>query len=297
LQARLTIRLENEMMKGRTRHCSKALVIGSLAFTACLPPSEVGRFAKSASEATAEFPPVAREMYASCVRFEGYKAQRITGWYDNESRLLQCASRDTAVAGVLAANKVLSAYFSALAELADDRIISADREIGGLAVIVKKSGLEDAQVDAVAELTKYLTSTAIDTYRRGKIGDAVASQNGNVVLVTTGLRTIISRDYRQILNIEARAANDSYHAAVADNREREPLAAILVLKDRDERAAELRKKTEAIDAYVRALDAVRAGHQKLYEHRNKLRAKVLAAELRGQAEELDRISRQLEKAF
>jgi hypothetical protein len=236
-------------------------------------------------------------MYASCLRFEGYKAQRITGWYDNESRLLQCASRDTAVAGVLAANKVLSAYFSALAKLADDQVLSADREIGGLAVIVKKSGLDDAQVDAVAELTKYLTSTAIDTYRRGKIGDAVASQNANVVLVTTGLRTIISRDYRQILNIEARAANDFYRAALTENREREPLAAILVLKDRDERVGELRKKTEAIDAYVRALDAVRAGHEKLFEHRNKLRAKVLASELRDQAEMLERISRQLEKAF
>ncbi|HEY3258374.1 MAG TPA: hypothetical protein VGJ64_05920 [Gemmatimonadaceae bacterium] len=285
------------MRKTRIRHCSAALAVGSFALTACLPPSEVARFAKSASEATAEFPPVAREMYASCIRFEGYKEQRTTGWYDNDTRLLQCASRDTAVAGVLAANKVLSAYFSTLAELADDRVVSADREIGGLAVIVKKSGLDDAQVDAVAELTKYLASAAIDTYRRGKIGDAVASQNGNVVLVTTGLRTIISRDYRQILNIETRAANDFYRAAVTENREREPLAAILVLKDRDERVAELRKKTEAIDAYVRALDAVRAGHEKLYEHRNKLRAKVLAAELRDQAAELERISRQLERAF
>jgi hypothetical protein len=263
----------------------------------CLPPSEVGRFAKSASEATAEFPPVAREMYASCLRFEGYKAQRTTGWYDSESLRMPCASRDTAVAGVLAANKVLSAYFSALAKLADDQLVSADREIAGLAAIVKKSGLNDAQVDAVAQLTKYLTSTAIDAYRRGKIGDAVASQNGNVALVTTGLRTIISRDYRQILNIEARAANDFYRSAVTENREREPLAAILVLKDRDERASDLRKRSEAVDAYVRALDAVRDGHQKLYDNRNKLRAKVLAAELRDQAATLDRISRQLENAF
>ncbi|MDO8501962.1 MAG: hypothetical protein Q7S20_08960 [Gemmatimonadaceae bacterium] len=209
-------------------------------------------------------------MYASCLRFEGYKAQRTSGWYDAESLRSQCASRDTAVAGVLAANRVLSAYFSALAKLADDQIISADREIGGLAAIVKRSGLDDAQIDAVAGLTKYLTSAAIDTYRRGRIGEAVASQNENVVLVTKGLRSIINRDYRQILNIEGRAANDFYRVAVTENREREPLAAILVLKDRDDRVAELRKKTEAVDAYVRALDAVRAGHQKLYDHRNTL---------------------------
>jgi hypothetical protein len=275
-----------------SRAVSLCVVLGG-----CLPPSEVGRFARSASEATADFPPVAREMYASCLRFEGYKAQRTSGWYDNESLRMPCASRDTAVAGVLAANKVLSAYFSALAKLADDQIVSADREIGGLATIVKKSGLNDAQVDAVAELTKYVTSAAIDAYRRGKIADAIASQNGNVVLVITGLRTIISRDYRQILNIESRAANDFYRSAVTEHREREPLAAILVLNDRDDRVSELRKRTEAVDAYVRALDAVRAGHQKLYDNRNKLRAKVLAAELRDHSATLERIARQLEQAF
>jgi hypothetical protein len=236
-------------------------------------------------------------MYASCLRFEGYKAQRTTGWYDSESLRMPCASRDTAVAGVLAANKILSAYFSALAKLADDQIVSADREIAGLGAIVKKSGLNDAQVDAVAELTKYLASTVADAYRRGKIGDAIASQNGSIVLVTTGLRTIISRDYRQILNIESRAANDFYRSAVTEHREREPLAAILVLKDRDERVGDLRKRSDAIDAYVRALDAVRDGHQKLYDNRNKLRAKVLAAELRDQAATLDKLSRQIEKAF
>src|SRR5437762_2093289 len=84
------------------RICFTSLVF----LTACVQPSEVARFAKSASEATAEFPPVAKEMYASCLRFEAYKAQRISGWYDNEYLRMQCASRDSAVAGVLAANNV-----------------------------------------------------------------------------------------------------------------------------------------------------------------------------------------------
>jgi hypothetical protein len=264
---------------------------------ACVQPSEVGRFAKSASETTGEFPPVAKEMYASCLRFEAYKAQRISGWYDNESLRMPCASRDSAVAGVLAANKVLGAYFSALAKLADDNVVTTDNEIGGLAAIVKKSGLNSAQVDAVAELTKYLTSTLLDTYRRGKIGDAVASQNANVVLVANGLRDVISRDYRQILDIESRAANDFYHTSVNESRDREPLAAILVLRDRDDHIAELAKKRESIASYVRALDAVRDGHQKLYDHRRQLRAKVLSAELADQIETLQRISRELQRAF
>ena len=237
-------------------------------------------------------------MYASCLRFEGYKAQRSAGgWYDDESLRARCASRDTAVAGVLAANRILSAYFSALARLADDKFGSADPEIGRLAVVATKSGLNQAQVNAVGALAKYLTSTAIDVYRRQKLQDAIASQNGNVMFVTLGLRDVINQDYRRVLAIEARAANDFYHASINEGRGREPLAAILVLRDRDEKMLELRKRGEALDAYVRALDAVRNGHQKLYEHRTQLRARQVSAELVRNAELLEKIAKQLDKAF
>lgn len=266
--------------------------------SACLPPSEVGRFAHSASETTSEFTPVARDMYSSCLRFEAFKAQRSsTGWYDNESLRTACAPRDSAVAGLIAANRILSSYLSALARLADGKTVSTDDELTRLATIAKKSGLSEPGVNAVAGLAKYLTSSFVGVYQRQKLHDAIESQNGNVTFVTAGLRDVINLDYRRILAIESRAANDFYRAAIAENRNREPLASVLVMKDRDERAAQLRKRSDDLDAYVRALDAVRAGHQKLYENRNQVRAKELSAELVRHAETLERIGKQLEKAF
>jgi hypothetical protein len=266
--------------------------------TACLPPSEVGRFARSASETTAEFTPVAREMYASCLRFESYRAQRSpTGWYDSESLRTSCASRDTAIAGLLGANRVLSSYFSALARLADDKAVATDNELTRLAISAKRSGMNEPQVNAVAALAKYLTSTIVDSYRRQKLKDAIAAQNGNVGFVTSGLRDVINIDYRRILAIETRAANDFYRTVLTESRSREPLAAVLVLKDRDERIAQLKKRSEDLDSYVRALEAVRAGHQKLYENRDQVRAKEVSAELVRNAEILERIGRQLEHAF
>jgi len=266
--------------------------------TACLPPSEVGRFARSASETTAAFPPVAREMYASCLRYEGYRAQRTArGWYDSESLRVSCAARDSAVNGVLAANRILSAYFAALSRLADDKAASTDNELTRLATVAKKSGMQEGQVNAVAALAKYMTSNFTGVYRRKKLTDAITSQNGNVTFVTTGLRDVINGDYRRLLLIESRAVNDFYRSVVTENRGRDALTTVLVLKDRDEKVAALQKRTEDLDAYVRALDAVRMGHQKLYEHRNQVRAKDVSADLIRHAETLERIGRQLEKAF
>jgi hypothetical protein len=157
--------------------------------------------------------------------------------------------------------------------------------------------MNEPQVNAVAALAKYLTSTIVDSYRRQKLEDAIASQNGNVGFVASGLRDVINTDYRRILAIETRAANDFYRSVLTESRSREPLAAVLVLKDRDERIAQLKKRGEDLDAYVRALEAVRAGHQKLYENRNQVRAKAVSAELVRNAETLERIGRQLERAF
>ena len=272
--------------------------IVGISFIACLPPSEVGRFARSASETTSDFQPVAREMYASCLRYEGYRAQRSSrGWYDSESLRASCAARDTAVNGVLAANRILSAYFAALGRLADDKTVSTDKEINRLATVATKSGLNPGAVNAVAGLANYMTSNFVDVYRRRKLTDAVASQNGNVVFITTGLRDVINNDYRRILLIESRAVNDFYRSVVTENRGRDALTTILVLKDRDEKVAALQKRTEDLDAYIRALDAVRLGHQKLYEHRNQVRAKEVSADMIRHAETLERIGRQLEKAF
>jgi hypothetical protein len=237
-------------------------------------------------------------MYESCLRFEAYRAQRTAqGWYDFNLLKSQCAPRDSAVAGIVAANRVLSSYFSALARLADDKYVGADPEISRLAIIAKKAGLSQPGIDAVAGLAKYLTATGTDAYRRAKLTDAIVAENGNVTFITVALRDVMNLDYRRILNIEALAANDFYRASIADGRARDPLAAILVMRDRDERMAELRKRGEVLDAYLRALDTVRNGHQKLYERRTQLRAKDVSAELVRHVEALERIEKQLERAF
>jgi hypothetical protein len=276
---------------------SLTLLVATL--TACVRPSAVARYAESAGRTTAEFPALARDIHASCLRFEAYKAQRSgDGWYEEAGLRRACASRDTAVAGLIATNRVLGSYLGALGALAEDRVTSTDWAIERLSsALVGKAGLDDAQVSAVQRLANYVSSAALEGYRRRELVRAITSRNADVQTVTLALRTVISRDFRAALDVESRALTDFYRSALAEHSSREPLAAILVREQRDRRAVELAEKRDAIASYLRALENVRAGHQRLYEGRRHIDAPRVAADLLKNADELDSIARQLERAF
>ncbi|MBA2708496.1 MAG: hypothetical protein H0U59_11900 [Gemmatimonadaceae bacterium] len=266
---------------------------------ACMPPRAVATYAAAATRVTSEFPAIAGDMHASCLRFQSFSLQRRgDGWYDEAMLRSGCASTDTAVAAVIGVNRVLSGYFAALARLADDRIVSTDTEVKLLsASLISKAGMNQAQESAVSALLQYVSSTLLDIRRRPKLAQAITSQNANVIVVTNGLRDIVSKDYLQLLIDEETAANSFYRTVVREGRPREPLAAVLLMDVRDERARQLGNRREALDAYAKALGTISAGHQKLYLRRNTLGAKELAAELAGHAETLDKLAKRIEKAF
>ncbi len=266
---------------------------------ACMPPRAVATYAAAATRVTSEFPAIAGDMHASCLRFQSFSLQRRgDGWYDEAMLRSRCAATDTAVTAIIGVNRVLAAYFSALARLADGKVVSTDTEVKLLsASIIGRTGMSQAQESAVGALLQYVSSTLLDISRRPKLAQAVASQNANVIVVANGLRDIVSRDYRQLLNNEETAANSFYRTIVREGRQREPLAAVLLMDVRDERASQLDARREALDAYAKALGTISSGHQKLYLRRNKLGAKEMLAELAGHAETLDELAKRIEKAF
>ncbi len=280
------------------RVCRFYLVVSLAFISGCVRPSAVARYAESAGRTTAEFPVLARDIHSSCLRFEAYKAQRAGSWYEDAALRHACASRDTAVSALITVNRVLTSYLAALGALADDRVASADWAIDRLSsALVQKAGLDDAQVGAVERLAKYVSSATLEGYRRRQLAHAIQSRNADVQAVTLALSGVISHDFRAALDVESRALSSFYRSAVAENSAREPLAAILVREQHDRRAVELAEKRDAITAYLRALENVRAGHQKLYDNSRHINAAQVSADLLKAADELDSIARQLERAF
>jgi hypothetical protein len=77
--------------------------------------------------------------------------------------------------------------------------------------------------------------------------------------------------YRQIL------ATANERAATGTREPREPAAAQLTRDVMADRKAEFGPRHQAISAYAEALDTIAAGHQRLYENRNKIDTKETLA--------------------
>ena len=265
----------------------------------CVHPAAVGRYARAAGATAAEFPALADDMRASCIRLEGYRESREgAGWFERNDLEPRCAERAKAVKHAVTVERVLGSYFSALAGLADDRVVSYDRNIDRLTGSLEDDAkLDGEQVRAVGELAAFAASVATDGYRHVKLTNAIEEQNANVVTVIDALSEIVGTDYASILDLETTGMNSFYRSALAEGAEREPLAAVLVRDARDARATALNEKRSAIASYVRALATMKAGHQRLYESRRQLDAKALAADLASYAAQLEEMIPALREAF
>jgi hypothetical protein len=265
----------------------------------CVRTGAVGRYARAAGETAREFPALADEMRASCVRLEGYReAREGKGWFESGDLEGRCADRARAVRRAVTAERALASYFAALGALADDKVVKYEGSVDDLAdALEEDAGLDREKVRAVSDLASFAASVATDGYRHLKLANVIEEQNGNVALVIDALTEIVGTDYANILELEATGMESFYRSALTEGAEREPLAAILVRDARDERASALRGKRVALAAYVKALGTMKAGHQRLFDSRHDLHAKALAGELADYAAQLEKMIPALREAF
>ncbi len=276
------------------------IILGVVVITSgCVRTGGVGRYARAAGETAAEFPALAEEITASCARLEGYReAREGKGWSDGADLEKRCAERERAARRAVAVDRALASYFAALGALADGKVVKYDASIDDLADALEDDAkLDRKKVRAVSDLAEFAASVATDGYRHLELTRVIEDQNANVAAVIDALTDIVGHDYANILDLEAAGMDAFYRAALVEGAEREPLAAILVRDRRDERAAKLKEKRAALDAYVKALATMKKGHQRLYDSRHDLDAKLLAGELADYAAQLEKMIPALRDAF
>ena len=265
----------------------------------CTHPAAVTRYAKSATLATAKLPDVVDAVAQSCRRTASYRLRRESaGWYGDDSLRAACASRDASLRTVTRANRVLSAYFAALASLAGNELTDYDAKIDALgSSIGEAADFGKPQVKAIEGLAKFAASRATGGFRRTRLRDAIATQNENVQAVTSALHDVLEQDVAQLLENDVAAQTIFYRAALTESASRDPLTAILVRDAYDERAAQLSERSAAVRSLAQALLTVGRGHQALYDSRNHLGGKELLATIVSNARELDAAIARVNKAF
>lgn len=269
---------------------------------ACVPPTAVRDFASSGAKASAQLEPLGPDFYTACLRLFAYREHRYhIATRADTAAFNECHSRKQVADSLAEVTRVLEAYLSALADLAEDHVASYD---GGLDSLAKTVGRlpgttrDTQQVAAVSGVLKFLTSAVVDGYRRRHLTDAIAEQDVNVAALGAVLRRADSA-YATALNLEELAMDTYYSDAIrrATGSGDPTPTSILLRETWDSRADELARHRAVVGAYLTAIKAIVDGHHALYRSRHDLKAKQLIKELGQYSQQLGAAARAMITAF
>src|SRR5678816_1031109 len=140
---------------------------GLLMSVACVMPEAVREFTAVATEASQQFPPLVRDLTASCVRKQ-LADRPVNELADATGEARQsCKEFSDLEPSLLGALDVLTNYLNALNQLASNEVVSYDTQIDGFAAKVQAAGkFGDGPVTAIKGLAKFLFDAAASGYQR-----------------------------------------------------------------------------------------------------------------------------------
>ena len=251
------------MRKQRSLSLALALAVW---MASCTTPEAVRQFTAAAKDSTALFPPVARDITASCIRTQ--MAERpLTEIADvGPQAMAACKPLADQEPNLLGALKVLTAYFAALNQLAGDGLASYDKEIDQFAASIQSAGALGApEVKAVKGLAKFLLDAAASGYQRKHLGHALKAADADVAVLTGALGKIVEADYGRLLNIEQDALRTRYREALVADKNPSTVAQALLQERWRADLATLDGKRRAAKDVAAMLEKIRDGHHKLAE--------------------------------
>lgn len=273
----------------KTRHViAPLLAIFILACVGCVNLDEVGKFSGLAASASSTLPDLVNDIKGSCLRFNGYAPE-------NQQR--DCTIYDRIDPSILEAQGVLTDYMDALGRLSSDKGVTYGKNLDQLPDKLKPAGFDQDQVKAAVGLSKVLLDAALNHYRQHKLSAVIGQSNDDVGKLTDALGDIVGKDYVQLLDNEDSAMDTFYGTELHEYRDREPLTAILVRKQYATEKEKLEERRAAAAAYEKVMTSIKAGHQKLYNSRNKLSSSEIINDLGPEIENITDSLNQMHKAF
>ena len=198
---------------------------------------------------------------------------------------------------------LVSDYMAALATLSADGIVDYSKDVDSLKTSIGNLNAKISQdtLGAVGSLVKEILGAVVKAYQAKQVADIVEKANDPLqVILRADLRQIVDRDFRSDLANEKDLLTRYYKSfwqkdmtsaaakeALGEGRTC-PAAKEALEEWKEERLEQNAKRVKALDAYLKVLDAVASGHQKLYDNRNKLDAKTLIKDLYSLVEEMQK---------
>ncbi len=178
---------------------------------------------------------------------------------------------------------VVSDYMGALSTLSADGTIVYSKNFNALnteictlnAKLHAGKGISTSTLGAVGSIVQML----IKPYQARQVKNIIEQANAPLQAILAGeLREIVANDFQDDLKAESDNIDLYYDALLIDGHP-SSAAKDAVTEWREVRREQNSARLHAVTAYLTVLDNLSKGHQKLYDHRNKLDDKSLVTDL------------------
>jgi len=239
----------------------------------CTDLTAVREWSKTSLEAT---------QYNEIVTTYANTPERLKRYDSHGSYENQIADRKNQAEALKKILSTVSDYMAALAALSADGLVDYGQDVDSLKTSIGKLDpkISQTELGAVGTLAKDMLDAVAKEYQAKQVAKIVEEANGPLQLILRGeLRKIVDQDFRRDLKSE-KTWIDLFYNDLLREEGRPSKAAKEALKEwKEVRLEENAKRMAAVDAYVKVLDKVAEGHQKLYDNRNKLDDKTLIKNL------------------
>jgi len=202
---------------------------------------------------------------------------------DERSRLdALAAERKPQAVRLLLMHQALTAYMAAVGELAADGLAEADTELDGMFdAAVKANHVDETTGAPLRSISKILAEAALNGYRQRELNKVIAAANAPLQQLIAH-QLVLMEGYGQSLANERamQVRHQRVLHAMAREKGREPVAAELIWERSNLSAAQFREREKALPKYVETLKQIAAGHQALYDNRERLSNQEVAAQIK-----------------
>ena len=258
-------------------YLSSILLLGLL--QGCVDLKAIQDFAKISSE-SAEYTSLVDDYLDFHNRQKRYRPAEQHAQLEGKAQ-----ERMTRKTELLLRQQVIEEYMEALGNLASDEIVDQSSELTNLTSALKnQAGASQAETDAFGKMAGVLANAVSDQWRKRQLEQLIERSNDPLQTILQSLKQIVRDAFGGDDQNEQFAIKSYYGTKIAESTDPAGIAALMEWQEQREKA--LAVHTQTIQTYVKVLEEISEGHQKLYDERNDLSSGQLLTQIKETAEEL-----------
>ncbi|KQV82598.1 hypothetical protein ASD15_11455 [Massilia sp. Root351] len=192
------------------------------------------------------------------------------------------AERKPQAARLMLMHQALAGYMAAVGDLAADDLTEADTQLDGMFDAAVKANYVDETTGApLRSIGKILAEAAMNGYRQRELNKVIAAANAPLQQLIAHQLALMEGYGQSLANERAmQIRHQRVLHAMARDKGREPVAAELIWERSNLTAMQFAQREKAVPKYLETLKQIAAGHQALYDNRDNLSNKEVAAQIK-----------------